>query len=66
MTNVKIEENWYPFEIDGEVYHLQVRIDDFNKDEVMVCVWDWDKGINQMGNQITKEWRICSDEEVCS
>ena len=40
---MNITDNWYPFEINGETYHLEVRIDHENKSQVKVCIWDWDK-----------------------
>ena len=58
---MNITDNWYPFEINGETYHLEVRIDHENKSQVMVCVWDWNKEYNQIGSQITDEWRICNE-----
>ena len=54
----KIKDDWYPFLIKGETYHLEVRIVD---SQVKVCIWDWDKEIKQIGNQITHEWRICDE-----
>ena len=56
-----ITDNWYPFEINGETYHLEVRIDYENKSQVKVCIWDWDKEQSCIGNQITDEWRICNE-----
>ena len=58
---MNITDNWYPFKINGETYHLEVRIDHENKSQVMVCVWDWNKEYNQIGSQITDEWRICNE-----
>ena len=58
---MNITDNWYPFKINGETYHLEVRIDHENKSQVKVCVWDWDEKQSCIGNQITDEWRICND-----
>ena len=56
-----ITDNWYPFKINGEIYHLEVRIDYENKSQVRVCVWDWDEEQSCIGNQVTDEWRICNE-----
>jgi len=53
-----IESNWYPFKIDDEEYHLEVRVC-YDTEQVRVCVWDWDKKYKQINSQITNEWRIC-------
>ena len=58
---MNITDIWYPFEINGETYHLEVRIDHENKRHVKVCIWDWDKEQSCIGNQITDEWRICNE-----
>ena len=55
-----IKDNWYPFKINGEQYHLEVRACNATS-QVRVCVWDWDKKHKQIGSQITNEWRICSE-----
>lgn len=56
-----ITDNWYPFKINEETYHLEVRIDHENKSQVKVCVWDWDEEQSCIGNQVTDEWRICNE-----
>ena len=53
-----IESNWYPFKINGEQYHLEVRVC-HDEEEVYACVWDWDKKYEQINSQITDEWKIC-------
>ena len=52
--NSNITDNSYPFKINGETYHLEVRIDHENKSQVKVCVWD-------QYVQVTDEWRICNE-----
>lgn len=53
-----IESNWYPFKINGEQYHLEIRVC-YETHQVMACVWDWDKKDKQIINQVTDEWKIC-------
>jgi len=53
-----IESNWYPFKINDEEYHLEVRVC-YDTSQVRVCVWDWDKKDKQIINQVTDEWKIC-------
>ena len=31
---MNITDNWYPFEINGETYHLEIRTDHENKSQV--------------------------------
>jgi len=49
-----IQPDWLPFEIDGEIYHIEIDVDE----GVKLSIWDWDKEYNQIGEQINDGWRI--------
>jgi hypothetical protein len=54
-----IEPDWIPFEINGEIYHIEIDVDE----GVGLSIWDWDKKYEQIGEQITEEWRIDIHDE---
>ena len=54
-----IQPDWLPFEIDGEIYHIEIDVDE----GVKLSIWDWDKEYNQIGEQINDGWRIDDHDE---
>jgi hypothetical protein len=49
-----IQPDWLPCEIDGEIYHIEIDVDE----GVNLSIWDWDKKYDQIGEQINDGWRI--------
>lgn len=54
-----IQPDWLPFEIDGEIYHIEIDVDE----GVHLSIWDWDKKYDQIGEQINDGWRIDSHDK---